>query len=112
MEIFGLDIGGSGIKGAPVDVDSGDLTQQRYKVLTPHPAKPDAVADSVAKVVDEFGWKGRVGVTFPGVVIGGVTHTAANMDKSWIGLDVQELLATRLDLPVTVLNDADAAGLA
>ncbi|MEU0690308.1 polyphosphate--glucose phosphotransferase [Streptomyces uncialis] len=114
MEIFGVDIGGSGIKGAPVDLDRGDLAAERFKVLTPQPATPDAVADGVRDVVDHFGWKGPVGITYPGVVTGGATvRTAANVDKSWIGVDARALLAGRLgDLPVVVLNDADAAGVA
>ncbi|MEU7473421.1 polyphosphate--glucose phosphotransferase [Streptomyces sp. NPDC044984] len=114
MQIFGVDIGGSGIKGAPVDLDKGDLAQERHKVLTPHPATPDAVADGVKQVVDHFGWTGPVGVTFPGVVTGGTTiRTAANVDKSWIDTDARVLLGDRLGgLPVTVVNDADAAGVA
>ncbi|WP_240139292.1 polyphosphate--glucose phosphotransferase [Streptomyces sp. MUM 178J] len=111
--VFGVDIGGSGIKGAPVDLVRGDLAQPRHKVLTPHPAVPDGVADRVAEVVTHFGWSGPVGVTFPGVVTAGVTRTAANVDDSWIDVDAAKLLAERLGgLPVTVLNDADAAGIA
>ncbi|UUU24702.1 polyphosphate--glucose phosphotransferase [Streptomyces sp. DSM 40750] len=114
MHIFGVDIGGSGIKGAPVDLDLGDLADERYKVLTPHPATPDSVADGVKEVVDHFGWTGPVGVTFPGVVTGGATiRTAANVDKSWIDVDARALLGDRLGgQPVTVVNDADAAGVA
>jgi polyphosphate glucokinase len=113
MQIFGVDIGGSGIKGAPVDLELGDLAQERHKVLTPQPATPDDVADRVKEVVEHFSWSGPVGVTFPGVVTGGITRTAANVDKSWIGTDVAKLLEKRLGgLPVTVLNDADAAGVA
>ncbi|MFC8666328.1 polyphosphate--glucose phosphotransferase [Streptomyces sp. NPDC057199] len=114
MQIFGVDIGGSGIKGAPVDLDVGDLAAERHKVLTPHPATPDAVADGVKEVVDHFGWTGPVGITFPGVVTGGATiRTAANVDKDWIDTDARALLGDRLGgLPVTVLNDADAAGVA
>ncbi|MBB5117239.1 polyphosphate glucokinase [Streptomyces eurocidicus] len=112
MNVFGVDIGGSGIKGAPVDVARGELTEERFKVLTPHPATPDAVADRVREVADHFGWTGPVGATFPGVVVGGTTRTAANVDKGWIGRDAAALLADRLGGPVTVLNDADAAGLA
>jgi polyphosphate glucokinase len=114
MQIFGLDIGGSGIKGAPVDLDKGDLTQERHKVFTPHPATPDGVADGVKQVVDHFGWTGPVGLTFPGVVTGGSTiRTAANVDKSWIDTDARALFSERLGgLPVTVVNDADAAGVA
>ncbi|MEW1773840.1 polyphosphate--glucose phosphotransferase [Streptomyces sp. NPDC086777] len=114
MQIFGVDIGGSGIKGAPVDLDKGDLAQERCKVLTPHPATPDGVADGVKQVVDHFGWSGPVGLTFPGVITDG-THirTAANVDKSWIDTDARTLFSERLGgLPVTVVNDADAAGVA
>ncbi|MCY0921253.1 MULTISPECIES: polyphosphate--glucose phosphotransferase [unclassified Streptomyces] len=113
MQIFGVDIGGSGIKGAPVDLERGELAQERHKELTPQPATPEGVADRVVDVVRHFDWKGPVGVTFPGVVTGGVTRTAANMDKAWIGVDTAALLSERLDgLAVTVLNDADAAGVA
>jgi polyphosphate glucokinase len=112
MQIFGVDIGGSGIKGAPVDLDRGDLAQERHKVLTPQPATPEDVADRVAEVVGHFGWSGPVGITFPGVVTSGVTRTAANVDKGWIDTDARTLLSNKLSLPVTVLNDADAAGIA
>ncbi|ATW50301.1 polyphosphate--glucose phosphotransferase [Streptomyces xantholiticus] len=113
MNVFGVDIGGSGIKGAPVDLDRGDLAQERHKVLTPHPATPDAVADGVAEVIAHFGWTGPVGITFPGVVTGGITRTAANVDKGWVDTDAASLLGERIGgLPVTVLNDADAAGVA
>ncbi|GGP51916.1 polyphosphate glucokinase [Streptomyces melanogenes] len=113
MNVFGVDIGGSGIKGAPVDLERGDLAQERYKVLTPHPATPEAVADGVAEVVGQFGWSGPVGITFPGVVTGNTIRTAANVDKAWIGVDGARLLTDRLGgLPVTVMNDADAAGVA
>src|SRR5690349_13456992 len=114
MQIFGVDIGGSGIKGAPVDLDKGDLAAERFKVLTPHPSTPDSVADGVREVVEHFGWSGPVGLTFPGVVTGGSTvRTAANVDKSWIDTDARALFSERLGgLPVTVVNDADAAGVA
>ncbi|MER8044803.1 polyphosphate--glucose phosphotransferase [Streptomyces sp. NPDC094032] len=113
MNVFGVDIGGSGIKGAPVDLERGDLAEPRHKVLTPQPATPDGVAGCVAEVVERFGWQGPVGVTFPGVVTGSTIRTAANVDKSWIGVDAGTLLGDRLGgLPVTVLNDADAAGIA
>ncbi|MEV5592873.1 polyphosphate--glucose phosphotransferase [Streptomyces sp. NPDC052496] len=117
MKVFGVDIGGSGIKGAPVDLERGDLADERFKVLTPHPSTPDAVADCVRQVVEHFGWSGPVGATFPGVVTDGVTRTAANVDKAWIDRNAAALLAGRLGddtggCPVTVLNDADAAGLA
>ncbi|MEW1723535.1 polyphosphate--glucose phosphotransferase [Streptomyces sp. NPDC093109] len=112
MNVFGVDIGGTGIKGAPVDLERGDLVEPRYKVLTPHPATPDAIADGVVEVVRHFGWSGPVGITFPGVVTGSVIRTAANVDKTWIGTDAGQLLGDRLSLRATVLNDADAAGVA
>jgi polyphosphate glucokinase len=112
MEVFGIDIGGSGVKGAPVDVATGRLTAERFRVPTPQPSTPEAVAGAVATVAGEFGWTGPVGITFPGVVVDGKTMTAANVDHGWIGLDARELFAGRLGAPVSVLNDADAAGLA
>ncbi|TQF03609.1 ROK family protein [Kitasatospora acidiphila] len=110
--VFGVDIGGSGIKGAPVDVELGALTQPRHKVLTPHPARPEAVAVAVREVVEHFAHEGPVGLTFPGVVVDGHTRTAANVDQSWLGLDAEKLFREVLDGPAVVLNDADAAGLA
>ncbi|MFF3287895.1 polyphosphate--glucose phosphotransferase [Streptomyces sp. NPDC003023] len=113
MNVFGVDIGGSGIKGAPVDLGRGDLAQERHKVLTPQPSTPEAVADGVAEVIGHFGWTGPVGITFPGVVTGGIIRTAANVDKGWIDKDAAALLGERVGgLPVTILNDADAAGVA
>jgi polyphosphate glucokinase len=110
---FGIDVGGSGIKGGIVDLDTGQLIGKRYRLATPHPATPPEVAKTIAKVVNEFGWTGPVGVTYPGVVTGGVARTAANVDKSWIGVDLCEVIAAELgDQDVVVLNDADAAGLA
>ena len=110
--MFGVDIGGTGIKGAPVDLDRGDLSDERFKVATPHPATPDGVIEGVHEVVTHFGWSGALGVTFPGVVVDGVTRTAANVDHHWIGVDARKLLSDRLGLPVVIMNDADAAGVA
>ncbi|MBD0861395.1 ROK family protein [Gordonia sp. zg691] len=110
---FGVDVGGSGIKGGIVDLDTGELVGERFKVLTPQPATPDAVARGVAEVVAHFDWAGPVGITLPGVVTEGVMRTAANIDKAWIGTDVYELFGKQLDnRAVSVLNDADAAGMA
>lgn len=110
---FGVDVGGSGIKGAIIDLDTGEMVSERHKVLTPHPATPQAVAGGVAEVVAHFGWTGPVGITLPGVVTDGVMRTAANIDKSWIGTDVYQLFGATLgDRAVSVLNDADAAGMA
>lgn len=110
---FGIDVGGSGIKGGIVDLDTGALIGDRYKVLTPKPATPSAVAKKIATVVKEFGWTGPLGVTYPGVVTHGIVQTAANVDKAWIGTDARDVIAAELNgQQVTVLNDADAAGLA
>ncbi|MEU0545857.1 polyphosphate--glucose phosphotransferase [Nocardia sp. NPDC005978] len=110
---FGIDIGGSGVKGAAVDLATGELIQERIKVATPQPATPAAVAETVAKVVAQAGWDGPVGITMPSVVIGGLVRSAANIDKTWIGADARALFSTALGgREVTVLNDADAAGLA
>jgi len=112
MNVFGVDIGGTGIKGAPVDLDRGELSDDRFKVPTPHPATPEAVVEGVHEVVAHFGHTGPLGVTFPGVVVDGTTRTAANVDKGWVGVDAGKLLGERLGQPVVVLNDADAAGVA
>ena len=110
---FGVDVGGSGIKGGIVDLATGELVGERFKVLTPKPSTPDAVADGIAEVVAHFGWEGPVGVTLPGVITDGVMRTAANIDQSWIGTDVYDLFSAHLDgRQVAALNDADAAGLA
>ena len=112
MRVLGIDIGGSGIKAAPVDVTTGKLLADRQKIETPRPALLDPVANVVRKLTTYFSWTGPVGITFPGVVIDGVTRTAANMDPAWVGLDAAALLAQAAGNPVQVLNDADAAGLA
>jgi len=112
MEILGIDIGGSGIKGALVDVERGTLTAERHRIPTPQPSRPDAVADTVAQIVRHFDWQGPVGCTFPAVVKKGIVYSAANVDKSWIGTDGDSLLEERTGCPVLLLNDADAAGLA
>nr|WP_231639702.1 ROK family protein [Mycobacterium sp. Marseille-P9652] len=110
---FGIDVGGSGIKGGIVDLNTGLLIGDRVKLLTPQPATPSAVAKTIAAVVNEFGWTGPLGVTYPGVVTHGVVQTAANVDKSWIGTNVRDVISAELNgQRVTVLNDADAAGLA
>ncbi|MGZ4538504.1 MAG: polyphosphate--glucose phosphotransferase [Blastococcus sp.] len=112
MQGFGVDVGGSGIKGCPVDLDTGQLVGERVRIETPQPSLPDAVYDVVGQIVASFGWTERIGVTFPGVMKHGVAHTAANVDKSWIGTDVDAGLAQHIPGDATTLNDADAAGLA
>jgi polyphosphate glucokinase len=112
MHALGIDIGGTGIKAAPVDVATGKLLADRQKIATPRPAVPDAVADVVKQLTTSFKWSGPVGITFPGVVIDGVIRTAANLDPAWIGTDAGALFSKAADNPVRVLNDADAAGVA
>jgi polyphosphate glucokinase len=110
---FGVDVGGSGIKGGIVDMDTGLLIGERIKVFTPQPATPSAVAKGIAEVVNRFGWTGPLGVTYPGVVTHGVVQTAANVDKSWIGTNARDVISAEMNgQEVTILNDADAAGLA
>ncbi|HUZ22254.1 MAG TPA: ROK family protein [Streptosporangiaceae bacterium] len=111
-QVLGIDIGGTGIKAAPVDLAGGTLTAERQKLATPHPAKPDAVAQVVQELVKAFDWTGPVGVTFPGVVTDGQIQTAANLDEDWIGLDGRQLFGRATGQEVTVINDADAAGIA
>jgi polyphosphate glucokinase len=111
VDILGIDIGGSGIKAAPVDVSMGTFARERFKVPTPRPAVPDAVAEAVRTVAAEFGWTGPAGITFPGVVANGVVRTAPNLDSAWVGVDARAQFATATGLTeVEVLNDADAAG--
>jgi len=112
MQAFGIDIGGTGIKGAPVDLDTGKLATDRKKILTPHPATPEAVTEVVKEVAGSFGWTGVTGATFPGVVMGGIIRSAANVDKTWIGADAAGLFGKAIGTDVAVLNDADAAGIA
>jgi polyphosphate glucokinase len=112
VDLIGIDIGGTGIKGAPVDVTRGVLTADRLRLLTPQPALPEAVAKVVAEVVGRFPGDGPVGATFPAVIRRGRAETAANVDKSWIGEDVAARLSDGTGRPFVVINDADAAGLA
>lgn len=112
MITLGIDIGGTGVKGAPVDTDKGVLLEERYRVLTPQPATPGAVAECVAEVVEHFSWTERIGCGVPAVVKGGIVMTAANIDQSWIGCDAKTLFELRTGCKVNLINDADAAGLA
>ena len=112
MQVLGIDIGGTGIKGAPVDLDTGKLLVERNKIATPQPSTPDAVAEVVRQVAKSFNWTGVAGATFPGVVVSGTIRSAANVDKSWIGTDAAALFGKAIGTDVTVLNDADAAGIA
>ena len=109
---YGVDIGGSGIKGAPVNLRTGEFHSERVRLDTPQPSTPDAVAETVAQVVGEHGWTGRIGCTFPAPIVKGRAMLAANVDDSWLGTDVSATVSDRLGVPVSTANDADAAGLA
>jgi polyphosphate glucokinase len=110
--VLGIDIGGTGIKAAPVDVAAGRPVAERVKLPTPRPATPDAVRPVVRQLVRQFAWQGPIGITFPGVVSAGMIRTAANLDPGWIGVNGPAFLGEAAGQPVTVLNDADAAGIA
>ncbi|MDX2466009.1 MAG: ROK family protein [Acidimicrobiia bacterium] len=112
MEALGIDVGGSGIKAAPVDLKTGKRTAKRKRIPTPQPSTPEAVYSVVDELVAHFEWNGPVGCAVPAIVRSGVAYSAANIDDSWIGTDAAADLTKRLGLPVTVLNDADAAGIA
>ncbi len=112
MEILGIDIGGSGIKGAPVDIKKGEMVAERFRIDTPQPSKPKAVAEVVGEIARHFDWQGPVGCTYPGIVQNGVVWSAANVDKEWIGTNGEELFKKTTGCPLLLLNDADAAGIA
>lgn len=112
MAVLGIDIGGSGIKGAPVDVKTGKVIEARYRIPTPSPGTPDQVIEVICRIVEHFNWQGKIGVGFPGVVRRGVVETAANVSKEWIGQDLANLISDATGCKAVVLNDADAAGLA
>lgn len=109
---YGIDIGGTGMKAAIVDLDTGELRSDRYRIDTPRPAKPEAMADVVQQLVAHHDWHGPVGCAFPAVVRRGVVHSAANIDESWIDVDADALFTATLGLDVHMINDADAAGIA
>lgn len=110
---FGIDVGGSGIKGARVDLESGEFIGDRIKIATPQPATPEAVADTIAEILRIAEWNGPVGITLPSVIKNQIALSAANIDKSWIDTDVQALFTEHIgEREYSVLNDADAAGLA
>lgn len=112
MHVLGVDIGGTGIKAAVVDVATGALLTPRQRVLTPQPATPEAISIAVARLVQSFGWHGPVGCGLPAVVKDGIVRTASNIAPEWIGCDGRQRLQEALGRPVALLNDADAAGIA
>ena len=112
VEILGIDIGGTGIKGAPVDTVTGALLGERWRLLTPAPATPAAVCAAVAEVAAHFSWHGPIGCGFPAAIRAGQVRTAGHVAKEWIGCQAEKLFQEATGCPVTVLNDADAAGYA
>jgi polyphosphate glucokinase len=110
--VLGIDIGGSGIKGAPVDIETGKLLAERLRLITPDPATPEACAECIGEIARHFKWDGRIGCGYPGVVKNGVTMTAANMDEGWINQDAKTLIEHTTQCKTSIMNDADAAGLA
>ncbi|MEY4203212.1 MAG: hypothetical protein RL013_915 [Bacteroidota bacterium] len=112
MNILGIDVGASGIKGALVSLQKGQLSGERYRVPTPQPSTPHAMAQAFAEIVNFFEYSGPVGCGFPAIVKNGVAHSAANIDKSWIGVNIQEVFSEACGCPVFATNDADAAGMA
>ena len=109
---LGIDIGGSGMKAAIVDLETGELASERIRIPTPQPATPVAMADVAAELVRRHGWTGSIGVGFPGIVRHGVVHSAANIDDSWISVDADAVFTAACGVDVAMVNDADAAGLA
>ena len=112
MDILGIDFGGSGIKGALVDIKKGELTTERLRLPTSEKSKPKEVARIIDEICKAFHWKGKMGVGFPAVIKDGVSHSAANINRKWVGMDVKALLQKYTGCDVFVINDADAAGLA
>jgi polyphosphate glucokinase len=109
-KVLGIDVGGSGIKGAIINTKTGELLSDRYRIPTPEQAKPDQIADVIKQVVEHFKWTGAIGVGFPAVVQNGIAKTAANIDKSFIGTNIESLISKKTNCRVKVINDADAAG--
>jgi polyphosphate glucokinase len=112
VQILGIDIGGTGIKGAPVNIATGTLVEERFRVETPNPATPAQIAEAVRQIVQHFHWTGKIGCGFPAIMRRGVALSAANIDASWIGLDAQSLFKEATGCSTALLNDADAAGIA
>lgn len=113
MNVLGIDVGGTGIKGAPVDTDKGELLAERFRVLTPQPSTPENVGNAIAELAHHFEWTDRIGCGFPSAIARGIKiRTAANIDPSWIGTNAKELIESKTHCKTTMINDADAAGIA
>lgn len=112
MEVLGIDIGGSGIKGAPVNTETGMILVDRFRIKTPYGAETRPVAEAVAEIAKHFVWDGPIGIGFPAPIRQGLVKMAANISPAWVGLNVDELFSQVTGCQVTVVNDADAAGMA
>jgi polyphosphate glucokinase len=112
VHVLGIDVGGTGIKTAPVDTESGELLGERTRIATPHPATPQAIAQTLSGILAEYAWSGPIGMGFPAAIQHGVARTASNIDKSFIGLPVAEYFGAQTGRAIHVANDADVAGLA
>jgi polyphosphate glucokinase len=112
MKVLGIDVGGSGIKGAPVGLEKGTLNADRFRLPTPQPATPKAVKQTIKSIARHFNWKGEIGIGFPAAIKHGIVSTAANIDNSWIGTNIAQLIHTETGCNTHAVNDADAAGLA
>ena len=110
--VLGIDIGGTGIKSAPVDIDKGVLLEERYRVDTPHPATPKSMLEAIAGIISHWKWNGPLGCGFPGVMKNGEVYTAANLSKKWIGVNIRDAIEKISPCKASVINDADSAGLA
>src|SRR5512141_3071224 len=112
MKVLGIDVGGSGIKGAPVDTETGQMLTERLRIKTPVKAEPRPIADVVAKIARSFEWQGPIGIGFPAPIKGGAAMLAANISDKWVGTNVDDLFTEVAGCDCTMINDADAAGLA
>ncbi len=112
MNILGIDVGGTGIKGAPVDTKAGKLLADRLRIKTPDKAEPRPVGEVVVQIAQSFNWKGRIGIGFPAPIKGGVAMMAANISEKWVGVNADDLFTKMTGCDCTMINDADAAGLA
>ena len=112
MKVLGIDVGGSGIKGAIVNTKTGVLVTDRHRIETPQPATPEAVIDTISAIIKEFEWRGPVGVGFPAAVVDEIVRTASNIDKSWIGVNAAKKIEKNTGCPTHLVNDVDAAGFA
>ena len=112
MELLGIDVGGTGIKGGIVDSELGELVSERFRLATPQRKTPESITETVSRVVEHFAWKGSAGAGFPAVIRHGQVHTAANIHDSWIGLNVRDMFEAATGCSFNVLNDADVAGMA